>query len=118
MSTLTFERKYSDELRAKAVERVLERRRNEPGNKSILGEVAHELSIGEQSLRGWVNKAEGKVPKKRISAAAEPDRASLEEITHLRARIEHLEAELERSNEDNTTLRRASALFAAELIKK
>ena len=46
---MAFERKYSDEVRDAAVRRVVERRQAEPGNRSILREVAEEFEVGEQN---------------------------------------------------------------------
>src|SRR5688500_3349339 len=43
-------------VRDAGVRRAVERRQAEPGNRSILREVAEEFEVGEQSLRIWVKR--------------------------------------------------------------
>lgn len=117
---MAFERKYSDEVRAAAVRRVVERRQAEPGNRSILREVAEEFDVGEQSLRIWVKRLDDGM----FSA---DDAAKLRQAPRERllARIAELESELAAANErievmaeEIEVLKKASAIFAAELAKR
>lgn len=117
---MAFERKYSDEVRAAAVRRVVERRQAEAGNRSILREVAEEFEVGEQSLRIWVKRLDDGM----FSAG---DAAKLRQAPRERllARIAELEAELESAHEtigalreEIEVLKKASAIFAADLAKR
>ncbi len=115
---MAFERKYSDEVRTAAVRRVVERRQAEPGNRSILREVAEEFEVGEQSLRIWVKRLDDGM----FSAGAHLRQAPRERLL---ARIAELEAELESARdevrglrEEVDVLKKASAIFAAELAKR
>lgn len=51
---MPFEQKYTAETRDAALDRIVERRAAEPGNRSIIRETAKEFEVGEQSLRGWI----------------------------------------------------------------
>lgn len=125
---MPFEKKYSDELKDQAINRVIERRRAEPDNRSILREVAEELDIGEQSLRGWIKRLDDRtfVSRPRIKAALDPvpDSAEAEGAvkntvgkSSLLGRIAALEAQVEALKTENEILKRAAVLFAAELNK-
>lgn len=117
---MAFERKYSDEVRDAAVRRVVERRQAEPGNRSILREVAEEFEVGEQSLRIWVKRLDDGMFS--AGKAAQLQQAPRERLL---ARIAELEAELAAANgrietmaEEIEVLKKASAIFAAELAKR
>ena len=110
---MPFEEKYSDELRDAAVARVVERRRAEPGNRSILREVAEEMEVGEQSLRLWVKRLDDGMFD--ASARTSWRQAPKDELV---ARIAQLEAELATAREEIEVLKRASAIFAAEIAKR
>ncbi|QFZ23000.1 transposase [Saccharothrix syringae] len=117
---MAFERKYSDEVRNAAVRRVVERRQAEPGNRSILREVAEEFEVGEQSLRIWVKRLDDG-----MFSAGEAARLRQAPRERLLARIAELEAELEAAHErigamaeEIEVLKKASAIFAAELAKR
>lgn len=110
---MAFERKYTDEVRDAAVRRVVERRQAEPGNRSILREVAEELEVGEQSLRIWVKRLDDGMFRSGESARLR--QAPKEQLL---ARIAELEAQLEAANEEIEVLKKASAIFAAELAKR
>lgn len=111
---MAFERKYTDELRTKSVERVLERRRNEPRNRAILREVAEEFGVGPQSLRQWVARYDDgsydldseTTTKRRY---AEYTRAEL------LARVLELEQLVATLEEDKRALTRVSSMFAGQL---
>ncbi|WP_229052257.1 transposase [Aeromicrobium sp. Leaf350] len=110
---MAFEKKYSDELRDAAVRRVIDRRQAEPGNRSILREVAEELEVGEQSLRIWVKRLDD-------GMFTSGDGARLRQAPkeQLLARIAELEAELASARDEIEVLKKASAIFAAELAKR
>jgi transposase len=110
---MAFEKKYSDEVRDSAVRRVIERRQSEPRNRSILREVAEEFEVGEQSLRIWVKRLDDGMF---VSGDAVRLRQAGKE--QLLSRIAELEAELDVAREEIEVLKRASAIFAAELAKR
>ncbi|SDF35636.1 Transposase [Lentzea fradiae] len=117
---MAFERKYSDEVRDAAVRRAVERRQAEPGNRSILREVAEEFGVGEQSLRIWVKRLDDGMFS--TGGAAQLRQAPRERLL---TRIAELESELESSQqlietlrEEIEVLKKASAIFAAELAKR
>lgn len=123
---MVLEKKYSDELRQRAIQRVIERRKAEPNNRSILREVAAEYGIGEQSLRTWVKKLNDGT--QRLDRAADPPALGRAEAAEhgepqdgvvtrsLLQRIAELEEEVRVLRADNEALKRASAIFAAELV--
>ena len=70
---------------------------------------------------GWVNAADGKLPKKmrvldldQSSTMAEP-LGDPQELATLRDRILQQDQEIARLRQDNDTLRRAAVIFASEL---
>ena len=90
-------RKYSDELRRRAIDEVLERGRKVP-------EVAEQLGIvSPESLRRWVRQAE--IDGGQRSGVTTADQRRI-------AELERENRELRRANE---ILRTASAFFAREL---
>lgn len=118
---MVFDRKYSEDLRRQAVILVQQRRQAQPGNRAVLKEVAAELEIGEQSLRGWVNAADGKLPKKKhvLDTVQSITLSELlgdpQELATLRDQIHQQDGEIARLRRDNETLRRAEVIFASEL---
>ncbi|MFJ3196791.1 hypothetical protein ACIPJQ_29690 [Streptomyces griseoviridis] len=126
---MVFDKKYSDEVRRAAVERVLTRRREEPENRSIVREVAEEFEVGPQSLRKWVLRyddgsydydhtpADGDEDRDgwepRAAPAARQDRRpGRRELLNRIDELEHRAAVLE---EDNRSLTRVVALLADQL---
>jgi transposase len=110
---MAFEKKYTDEVRDSAVRRVVERRQAEPGNRSILREVAEEFEVGEQSLRIWVKRLDDGMFV--TGDAARLRQAGKEQLL---AHIAELEAQLAVAREEIEVLKKASAIFAAELTKR
>ena len=97
-------KRYPPELKERAVRMVIEAREHDPADQGIVGRIARQLGVGDQSLRNWVNQAE-------IDRGKRAGLSS-EERTRLKA-LEKENRELKRSNE---ILKRASAYFAqAEL---
>lgn len=121
---MAFERKYSDEVRERSVTRVLERKRAEPRNRAIIREVAAEYDVGEQSLRQWVARYDDGSYDYRDAGALPAGSAqdALDESAgasrSLLKRIEQLEGEVAALREENDVLKRAAAIFAAELAKR
>jgi transposase len=97
-------KRYPPELKERAVHMVLEARKQDPGDGSLVGRIARQLGIGDQSLRNWVNQAD--IDQGKRAGLSSEERAQLKAL-------EKENRELKRSNE---ILRRASAYFAqAEL---
>ena len=95
---------YPQELKDRAVRLVLDSREQDPGDLSIVGRIARQLGIGDQSLKNWVNQVD--IDRGKRAGLTSEEREELKEL-----RKEN--KELKRSNE---ILRRASAYFAqAEL---
>ncbi|MFF0341717.1 transposase [Kribbella sp. NPDC004875] len=117
---MVFDKKYSDEVRERAVERVLQRRRDEPDNRSIVREVSEEFEVGPQSLRKWVARYDDgsydydagdtdgwdPAPAPRQRKGGRRD---------LEAKIADLEHQVAVLQEDNRSLTRVVALLADEL---
>jgi len=109
---MPFEKKYSGETRAAAIARVIERRTQEPTNRSVIREVAEEFEIGEQSLRQWVSRLDDGVFSYRSRPAATTSEPTAQQ------RIAELEEQVRTLTEENEVLKRASSIFAAELTKR
>jgi transposase len=97
------QRRYSPELKERAVRLVLETREREGKALGVITRIARQLGIGPESLRGWVRQAE-------IDGGVRPGTTS-EEQRRL-AELERENRELRRANE---ILKAASAFFAREL---
>jgi len=110
---MPFEKKYSGETRAAAIARVIERRTQEPTNRSVIREVAEEFEIGEQSLRQWVARLDDGVFSYRGRATSTAGESRTPE-----QRIVELEEQVRILSEENEVLKRASSIFAAELTKR
>ena len=90
-------KKYSDELRERAVRLVFESQRP-------IAHVARDLGVHKEALRLWVRQAEA-------DAGTRNDRLTTEERERLKA-LERENRELRKANE---ILRAASVFFAKEL---
>ncbi|MGW6195813.1 transposase [Kribbella sp. NPDC055110] len=116
---MVFDKKYSDEVRERAVERVLQRRRDEPDNRSIVREVSEEFEVGPQSLRKWVARYDdGSYDYDSDGWDASPTSAPKQRKggrRELEARIAELEQQIAVLQEDNRSLTRVVALLADEL---
>lgn len=95
--------KYTDELRARAVDLVLTAQSNPDTSHGAITRVADELGLSKETLRVWVRK------HKDIGTS------SPAESTDLATENRRLRAELTESKRANEILKRASAFFAAEL---
>ena len=96
-------RKYSDELRQRAVRMVFQIQRESGQRKGALAGVAAKLGVNRETLRGWVRQAE-------VDAGARPGTSSQD--AQRIAELERENRELRRANE---ILKAASAFFAREL---
>ncbi|MFY9886875.1 MAG: transposase [Streptosporangiaceae bacterium] len=97
------QRKYPEELRARAVKMVLEIREQDGKGRGELARVGRQLGVHPEALRGWVRQSEidgGKRP----GVTTEDGR-----------RIAELEREVRELRRANEILKAASAYFAREL---
>ena len=96
-------RKYSDELRDRAVRMVFQIQRESGRSQGVIASVAAKLGINRETLRSWVRQAE-------VDAGARPGTSTVD--------AQRL-AELERENRELRRaffiLKAASAFFAREL---
>ena len=101
------QRRYTPELKQRAVRLVQELRREDPADHTVISRVARQLNVGAESLRTWVKADE------RAEAADRPapPGASEQELVALRRE----NRELRRANE---ILVAASGFFAAELDRR
>lgn len=96
-------KKYSDELRERAVRLVFQIRRETGRTQGVIPEIARKLGIGDQSLRTWVKQAE-------IDNNERPGTSTTDA-----QRIVELERENRELRRANEILKAASAFFAREL---
>ena len=98
-------RKYSDELRERAVRMVNETMKDNPGlaHKRACHQVGDQLGIPGATLRNWFRN-----PPKGSSAVSSPP-------VDPAARVAELERENRELRRANAILKTASAFFAAEL---
>jgi transposase len=97
------QRRYSPELKERAVRMVLALREETGEKHGSVKRVAEQLDIGVESLRSWVKQYE-------IDHGERPGVTSEEA-----ARIKELEQENKELRRANAILKSASAFFAAEL---
>src|SRR5690349_8346710 len=103
MRAMVAPKKYSDELRERAVRLVFQIRRETGRTQGVIPEVAKKLGIGDQSLRTWVRQAEIDEGNRPGTSTTDAQRI---------AELERENRELRRANE---ILKAASAFFAREL---
>jgi transposase len=97
------QKRYPPELKERAVRLVLEAFEESGERYGVVGRIARQLGIGDQSLRTWVAQAE--IDGGKRHGLTTEERAELK-------RLQKENKELRRSNE---ILKSASAFFAAEL---
>ena len=95
--------KYTDELRARAVELVIHAQADPATANGSITRVAKELGLSKETLRVWVRKHK------------ESGRITPSESVDLESENRRLRAELAEARRANEILRKASAFFAAEL---
>ncbi len=86
------QKRYPEELKARAVRMVQELRREDPADNSVVSRVARQLGVGVESLRMWVKQAD-------VDAGARPGLSSDER------------EELKALRKDNKELRRANDIL-------
>jgi transposase len=101
--TMPAPRKYTDELRERAVRLVLELRKSSGQKQGAVARVADQLGVNRETLRTCVNQAE-------VDSGTRPGTSSVD--AQRIAELERENRELKRANE---ILRAASAFFAREL---
>ena len=98
--------KYTDELKVRAVELVLQAQADSATSRGAIPRVAQELGISKETLRTWVR-------KHRNSGQSTP----LESVD-LEAENRRLRSQLAEAQRANEILKKASAFFAAELDRR
>ena len=96
-------RKYTDELRERAVRLVFDIRKSDGGGRGAIARVADQLGINRETLRAWVRQVE-------VDAGARPGTSSMDA-----ARIAELERENRELKRANEILKAAAVFFAREL---
>jgi len=99
-------KRYPPELKERAVRMVLDLKRADPADHSVITRVARQLGVGVESLRTWVKQAEVDGGTKR--ALTTEERAELVELRKKNR-------ELERAND---ILQAAASFFGAELDRR
>lgn len=103
MKSRSSQRRYSPEVKERAVRMVVALREETGEKHGSVKRVAEQLDIGVESLRSWVKQRE-------IDAGERPGVTSAEA-----ERIKELEQENKELRRANSILKSASAFFAAEL---
>ena len=97
------QRRYSPELKERAVRMVRQLRAETGETIGTVKRVAEQLDVGPESLRAWVKQAE-------IDGGERSGVSTAEAV-----RIRELEQEVKELRRANAILKSASAFFAAEL---
>ena len=97
------QRRYSEELKQRAVRMVFQLREETGEKQGSVKRVADQLDIGVESLRSWVKQAEIDGGQRAGTTTADA------------ARLKELEQENRELRRANAILKSASAFFAAEL---
>ena len=96
-------KKYTDELRERAVRLVLELRKSTGQKQGAVARVADQLGVNRETLRNWVNQAE-------VDSGQRPGTSSADA-----QRIAELEREVRELRRSNDILKAAASFFAREL---
>ena len=96
-------RKYSDEIRDRAVRMVWQIQRESGRRQGTVAVVAAKLGINRETLRNWVRQAE-------IDSSARPGTSTADA-----QRIAELEREVRELRRANEILKAASAFFAQQI---
>jgi transposase len=96
-------RKYSDEIKDRAVRMVLQVQQESGQRYGAIAVVASKLGINTETLRGWVRRAE-------VDSGQRPGTSTADA-----QRIAELEREVRELRRANEILKAASAFFAREM---
>jgi transposase len=96
-------RKYSDEIKDRAVRMVLQIQRESGRRQGAVAPVAAKLGINRETLRNWVRQAE-------VDSGTRPGTSTMDA-----QRIAELEREVRELRRANEILKAASAFFAREI---
>jgi transposase len=96
-------RKYSDEIKDRAVRMVLQIQRESGRRQGAVAAVAAKLGINRETLRNWVRQAE-------VDSGTRPGTSTVDA-----QRIAELEREVRELRRANEILKAASAFFAREI---
>lgn len=114
----TLVRRYSRDLRERAVAAVDERRLRNPRDRTIYREVAQGFGVGEQSLRLWVKKNDAeRIENKRdreAQASPEPNGAGAISQADMEAELASLRKQIQKLRAENDVLKRAFVVFSSE----
>jgi transposase len=100
---MTKSKRYPLEVRERAVRLVLEHREEYPHEWAAIKSIAGKVGCSEETLRGWVRRAE-------VDGGVRPGTSTAEA-----GRIKELERENRELRRANEILKAASAFFAREL---
>jgi transposase len=100
------QKRYPAELKERAVRMVLDLRQADPGDHGVIGRVARQLGVGNESLRLWVRQVE-------IDGGTRTGVTTTEAAEMAELRKEN--RELKRANE---ILQAAASFFGAELDRR
>jgi transposase len=101
------QKRYPLEMKERAVRMVLEAIEENNGDRfGVIPRIAHQLGVGVESLRGWVNQLQ--VDRGQRGGTTTEDKARI-------ARLERENRELRRANE---ILKSAAVFFGAELDRR
>lgn len=106
-------RRYSEDVRNKAIEAVNLRRLKDPKDRTVYREVAQDYQIGEQSLRLWVKKEDSVAA---LSQVAIPGDATMPPMTRLQmeAELKRLRNRVAKLQNENTLLKKAFVAMSSE----
>ena len=100
------QKRYPEELKARAVRMVQQLRREDPGDHSVISRVARQLGVGVESLRTWVKQAD-------VDAGSRPGLTTEE-----RDELKELRKEVKELRRANDILQAAASFFGAELDRR
>jgi transposase len=99
-------KRYPPELKERAVRMVLDLKRADPRDHTVISRVARQLGVGEESLRSWVKQAE-------VDAGT---RGGL--TTGERAELRDLRKENRELRRSSDILQAAASFFEAQLDRR
>lgn len=97
------QRKYPNELRERATRMAIDARKDPETRTGAFRRIGEQLGVNPEALRTWVGRAETDEGLRPGTTTVDSDR------------ITELEREVRELRRANTTLKQASAFFAAEL---